>query len=624
MPCGRRGEVPARAFTLLLALATAVPPALAAARPPPEPVVVARGSPATLPDLTAVPRDQLVAFAVYTVSRGQLKLSAQLYPLRRGESREVTLELLERGNWRRVATASVDDEASQAVFRLTSWDASRAVRYRVRHAGGGSFEGTVRADPRDRDEFVLAALNCNSNADRSPPRDIVSNLLFQDPDLVAFLGDQTYDHDDALAGWISFGLQFRELLRDRPVVTIPDDHDVGQGNLWGSGGREARRPGGVDGGYLKPPSYVNLVQRLQTSHLPDPVDPAPVARGIGVYYTSLEFGGIGFAILEDRKWKTAPGELLRDAGPRPDLVTDPAFDPQAVDVPEASLLGPRQLGFLRQWGQDWAGTEMKVVLSQSPFAGIPQLHGAADRRLVADLDSNGWPQRGRNAAVEEIRRFFGLHIAGDQHLATVVQYGVNAWEDAGYAYAAPPILNYFPRWWWPEQVPAEPPWGRVLPLDGRAFDGLGNRITMRAYWNPTAANHAGAGYALVRLRKRSRTAVLECWPRQVDVRDASARQCEGWPVEVSQLDNYSREPVAWLPPVEVEGASFPVLRLFDDSDGTLVYSLRMPGPRFQPPVFRRGAYSIELEDGARRRRLAGVESRDSRDQPALRVDLQRD
>jgi hypothetical protein len=49
---------------------------------------------------------------------------------------------------------------------------------------------------------------------------------------------------------------------------------------------------------------------------------------------------------------------------------------------------------------------------------------------LADLDSNGWPQSGRARALKEIRRCFALHIAGDQHLATVIHHGVNSWEDA--------------------------------------------------------------------------------------------------------------------------------------------------------------------------------------------------
>ena len=46
-----------------------------------------------------VPRDQVVAFALYTVDAGTLKLTAQLYPLMPEESREVRLETKQGGEW---------------------------------------------------------------------------------------------------------------------------------------------------------------------------------------------------------------------------------------------------------------------------------------------------------------------------------------------------------------------------------------------------------------------------------------------------------------------------------------------------------------------------------------------
>jgi len=48
-----------------------------------------------------------------------------------------------------------------------------------------------------------------------------------------------------------------------------------------------------------------------------------IKRGIGVYYTALNWGGISFAIIEDRKFKTGPEGVVPKMGPRPDHVTDP-------------------------------------------------------------------------------------------------------------------------------------------------------------------------------------------------------------------------------------------------------------------------------------------------------------
>jgi hypothetical protein len=179
---------------------------------------------------------------------------------------------------------------------------------------------------------------------------------------------------------------------------------------------------------MKPPSYVHRVQRQQTWHLPDPYDPAPVEQGIAVYYTSLNVGGVDFAILEDRKWKTGCGSLRgveRELGPLPDHVTSKEVDPKEFDVPGTELLGERQLRFLRAWGQDGRGAVFKAVVSQTILC-MAQNYPAKDEAFyVADFDSNGWPQSGRDAALRERRRAFAFHIRGDQHLGAIVQYGID-------------------------------------------------------------------------------------------------------------------------------------------------------------------------------------------------------
>ena len=83
----------------------------------------------------------------------------------------------------------------------------------------------------------MAALSCNSNKDRGNREEYVRNINALDPDLVFFAGDQSYDHKEHTAAWLKFGVQFREIFRNRPCVTIPDDHDIGQGNLWGESGK---------------------------------------------------------------------------------------------------------------------------------------------------------------------------------------------------------------------------------------------------------------------------------------------------------------------------------------------------------------------------------------------------
>ena len=49
-----------------------------------------------------VERDQVVAFGIYTVSEGVLKLSAQLFPLYPEETRTVRLEVKKGENWEEI------------------------------------------------------------------------------------------------------------------------------------------------------------------------------------------------------------------------------------------------------------------------------------------------------------------------------------------------------------------------------------------------------------------------------------------------------------------------------------------------------------------------------------------
>lgn len=485
-----------------------------------------------------VDRDSVIAFGIYTLSEGILKLSAQLYPLYPDEDRTVRLEFKEEGKWKEALAQSVDDLGWMTTFRMEGWDDSRAVSYRLRHGDKATFEGLIRANTTDKSEIVLAALSCNSNQDRGMREAFVRNIGHQNPDLLFFAGDQSYDHKQHTAAWLKFGLQFRELFRDRPCITIPDDHDIGQGNLWGEGGKKATVRAGHDGGYFFHHEYVKMVERAQTHHLPDPYDPTPVQQGIGVYYTNLRWGGVDFAIIEDRKFKSGPDGKIPQQGPRPDHIRNPDYDPKSVDVKGLNLLGERQLQFLEDWGQ--SGTPVfRAVLSQTGFCGGAHLHGKQDNRLHADMDSNGWPQTGRRKALERIRAANAVHIAGDQHLATLIQHGIEDFGDGPWAFVVPAIVNdYYSRWWWPldEELKLTKPYHPELPWTGDFLDGFHNKISVYAYANPDTPSD-GAGYGLIRFNKASNTVTFECWPRYTDVRESDAQQFPGWPKTITMKQN---------------------------------------------------------------------------------------
>jgi len=573
-----------------------------------------------------VPRHEVVAFALYTIDGGTLKLTAQLFPLMPDESRHVRLEILRGRRWQELAQAAVVTRGWSAHFRIDNWDSTRDVPYRVRHGRRARFAGIIRKDPIDKDEIVVANMSCNSSRTPGPRREIVDNLRLHDPGLLFFAGDQTYRHTEHTAGWLEFGLQFRDILRDRPTVTIPDDHDVGQPNLWGGNGKRSRLRGNSDGGYIYPVEYVNMVQRQQTWHLPDPYDPAPVERGIGVYFTRLRVGGVDFAILEDRKFKTGPAERLPQLGPRPDHITDSAYDPRSINMPELDLLGTRQMKFLRDWGQDWSGGVMKAVLSQTAFCGAAHLHGPRKERLLADLDCNGWPQQGRAEALKAVRRAWAVHLCGDQHLAVVVKHGIDQFGDGPYAFSSPALVNsFYPRWWRPadDQPGANPALASTLDWTGDYHDGLGNKISMMAYANPediADEKRRGDGYGLVRFQKRSDEVTFECWPRFRNATEGRSAQFTGWPITIQRCDNDGRRVTGWLPQLVFTPNLHPVIQVIEENTNEVLYTARARENRFQPRVYSSGKFTVRIGiDTPTALTISGLEPKSQSDAGTLNV-----
>lgn len=535
-------------------------------------------------DLEA-PRDEVVAFALYTLHAKTLKLSAQLYPLFPDETRKVRLEIKKDGKWGEIATAQVNDLGWSALFRLENWDDSKDAPYRVLHGEKAMFEGLIRKTPTDKDSIVVASLSCNSSKDRMDRNTMVKSLRTIDPDLLFFAGDQHYDHTEHTAGWIMWGVQFRDIIKDRPTITIPDDHDVGHGNLWGEGGIKAVK-GGNSGGYIHDAEYVKQVERCQTAHLPDPYDPTPVEQGIGVYYTNYHLAGIDFAILEDRKFKSGPGGKITHSNNRVDHIRDPEYDPKSIDVPGLVLLGERQLKFLDQWSQAWEGVKMKAVLSQSPFFAASHIHGGGDpikNRLFGDLDSNGWPQTGRDKALRVMRKSFACHLTGDQHLATLAQHGIDEHNDGPWSLVSPSIVGkVYGRRWHPlsEKPGANANLKSPLPWTGEYLDTFHNKVTMHAYANPDKI-FKGSGFVVARFDKKNRTITAECWPRVQDLSQPGAKQFPGWPVVIPQIDNYN--PPSWGKLGELTfNRENPVVQIIDTDTQEVLYTLRIQGKKFTP------------------------------------------
>ncbi|MDZ7693984.1 MAG: hypothetical protein U5K69_23175 [Balneolaceae bacterium] len=344
------------------------------------------------------------------------------------------------------------------------------------------------------------------------------------------------------------------------------------GNIWGQGGKNAPTDQGWgydaqdQGGYKYPAEWVRMVERTLTSHLPDPWDPTPIEQDIGVYYTDWTYGGVSFAIIEDRKFKTAPDNALPfevvNGFPQ-----DPEIDLSKYYDVDADLLGDRQLSFLEAWAADWShGARMKAVLS--PIA-ILRAHamekGATHDRNVPqqpipqrgeypsgdsparDMDTNGWPQQGRDEALRKIRKCFALHVAGDQHLGSVIQYGVEEHSDAGFVFTGPALNNIWPRRWWPTVGDDHQPLVGRPKYTGNFQDAFNNRMTVLAAANPVQTSREpgliydrSTGYGIVTFDKADRTMRIECWPRYVDPQANPEGQYDGWPMVIDQQQNYGR------------------------------------------------------------------------------------
>jgi len=501
-----------------------------------------------------------ILWSQYTLQNKVLKLMAFFVPMEDTASKTAELQLRSGLAWKTISKSEIESLSQTVLFRVENWDESVDQDYRITYNWNSrtgpsvaSWGGTVRKDPKDKDDIVLAGLTC-SHAELFPNRFFEENILAQNPDILYFAGDQVYETcggfgivvaksaeevPRAALNYLSkfwpLGLSFRELLKDRPSVMIPDDHDVYSNDLWGKAGFPmsgdvANQDMRCFGGYRMHPEWVRMVEHTQMGYHPDSYDPTPIQQGIGAYYTSLDVGGVSFALINDRKFKSAPGDvigamepLFEARGERNllllDVIDEEDFDTTTLDREDLTLLGKRQLEFLREWGSD--GKKLRAVLSQSPYCQPHHL-------MAADFDSNGWPQSGRRRALEVIREANAVMIHGDLHFATLVQQGIDDWEDAGWSFTLPALVTGTRREWRPK-VDGENRQPGMPDYTGRFLDGWGNKMTVWAAVNPFSflieddyegegratldfLRNKGLGYGIVRFNKLEDSVTFESWP----------------------------------------------------------------------------------------------------------------
>lgn len=583
-----------------------------------------------------------VLWTMYTLSKKTLKLMALLPPVGKNDNQDVTLQLKKGSKWEPIATERIEPASRTAVFKLENWNDTQDTEYRVEYverAKDGSettsyYSGTIRKDPVDR-PLKFGGLTCQYHYG-FPYTPLVENLSKLDPDVLYFSGDQIYEGNGGypikrqpadvsilsyLGKYYMFGWAFGDVMRDRPTICTPDDHDVFHGNLWGQGG--IAKPGGIANddtrGFVQSVEMVNVVNRTNCGQLPDPYDPTPIEQGMSVWYTGLTYGRISFAIISDRIFKTGP-EAVSDWEGRKDHMKEPRKDLSFLDKPGVEMIGERQMNFLNEWIADWQGADMKVLLSQTVFANVATHHGVYDGYLYGDLDSGGWPKSGRDKIIRLMRKAAAFHINGDQHVPSLVQYGLDEYQDAGWSFCTPAIAVGYQRWFRPDElgIPVVDRPEHGYPNTGKYPDAFGNKNFVYAIGNPGTVtsdkdsryNQAlirSSGFGMVTFNKVERTIEIDAWRFKADVENPNPvrDQFPGWPMKISQSDNFGKGAANVLPEMVVDIPN-QMVEVRKDSTGELIRIFRMNGNSFQVRLFHHGTFTVIIGEGENRKEFKSL------------------
>jgi phosphodiesterase/alkaline phosphatase D-like protein len=609
--------------------------------------------------VTAQPENAFgpVLWTMHTLSKGTVKMMALLPPVGEKDNHQVNLQLNENGNWETIATERIEPDSRTAIFKLENWDASKDTKYRVEYIEKGKdgtempdyYEGTIRKDPVDR-PLKFGGLTCQFHFG-FPYTPLVQNLTKLNPDILYFSGDQIYEGNGGypikrepadvsilsyLGKYYMFGWAFGDLMRDVPTICTPDDHDVFHGNLWGESG--IAKPGGAGSsdtrGFMQSVEMVNVVNRTQCAQLPDPYDPTPIEQGMSVWYTDLNYGRVSFAIISDRIFKTGP-EAVSDWEGRHDHMVEPREDLSFLDKPGVELIGERQTKFLNDWITDWKNTDMKVLLSQTVFANVATHHGGLEGYLYGDLDSGGWPKSGRDKVIRLMRKGAVFHINGDQHVPSLVQYGLKNYRDAGWSYCTPAIAVMYLRWFLPDELgrPVTDRPEHNYPNTGKYEDAFGNKNYVYAIGNPgkntvdreSRYNHAqirSSGFGLVTFNQAERTILIDAWRFKADVENPNPvrDQFPGWPLQISQFDNLGLGADNVLPEISVNQPN-QVMQIWNEKTGELAQIYRVKGNTVQPKLFENGTFTIIIGEDKNKEAVTGLQTKKGENPEKVLVEL---
>jgi hypothetical protein len=350
--------------------------------------------------------ETIIAGVIYTLSAGLLKMTVLFPPLHPVESRVVHVTI------RNISHAVVTEASCLIVentwhcpLRMPSMDAAQDYTYEVTYQpkpdGVSKFSYKYNGNiPKQVAYPRIAALSCFGVDDAKDKALLIQALVESKPDLLSLQGDQTYMNVLAY-GFVELMYTMNEITRNIPTLVQMDDHDYGQGNLYGA----ALGAENSGDGFFRPPCIVNAIQKLAMSHMPDPVSDQHLDNGIDEYFTSYTYGSVEFAVLEARKFKSESEEV-------------------------GSLLGHEQEAWLKEWCSA-STSPLRVILTQTPFASlatnITRPGGSTEgyigpARPLDTTDTNGFPPDGRKRFMDIAHGCSPLILSGDQHLGMVASY----------------------------------------------------------------------------------------------------------------------------------------------------------------------------------------------------------
>ncbi|NVK26106.1 MAG: alkaline phosphatase D family protein [Gammaproteobacteria bacterium] len=508
-----------------------------------------------------------VVGCMYSLNQSVLKLTTQLMPVDLTKHNKVRLDYKSKSSttWTKGPTSDIED-GYVGLFRVGNWQYQQTFDYRITFADSDEtlYQGIIVKDPGKDKELKIALYSCIIPTSKSldgteytklhprekvldrytkenilfPHNELISNCDQHDPDLYLFVGDQYYEsyptrhgnHTkdaklDTLYRWYLWYWAFADSIKNKPSIMLADDHDILQGNLWGNEGIDSHTEKESDGGYKWDKEIVRMVYRCQHGHNPDPYDPTPIRHDIQVTYGNFVYGGIDFALVEDRKFKTPPNYKMDRKNTT------------------GELLGARQEQFLADWKHMNPGLP-KICITASVW-GSPQT--TPNGTPMIDYDSNGYPADGRERAVKLVSDANALVLAGDQHLAMVTHQGLKEFDDGVTFFAGPAAAAFWQRWFEGNNKLSNQ--YNNNPDTGNFIDSFGNKMRVMAVGNPKLTHaefESGKavswakfladrrlkteGYGLVRVNHQAQQYTLECWEH--DANPHTDKQMTGWPVIV--------------------------------------------------------------------------------------------